>query len=596
VSKPRRSFQPFRKIAVPVLPGVQTSAAVELANALGGMVQLVGLVPVENEAAFSAAAGTARLLRADMRRLDESLPRSSIEPVHVTDEPVVELIKFIQTEKPDLVILQWPHHFDALRCLPEEVLACDLCSIALVRGSLPQPPGSIVVPMRGGPYAELSLRLGLALPHTSLEALNFVSSTDREIDAPFRGLDRILPNLKGVDYRRVVADDVPEGLLNEAQRASLLIMGTSASGGLGSMGERMLQEAQSPVIIVKSGESRPQSWTGREGIQTGKQAISVLVDKWFAENTYHADEFDDLEHLVEMKENQRVTISLALPALNEEETVGKVISTVKGALMDRFPLLDEIVLMDSNSTDHTRDIARDLGVPVYIHQQVLPEYGARRGKGEALWKSLYVTQGDLIIWIDTDIVNIHPRFVYGIIGPMLASPNVQFVKGFYRRPLRADGKIQAGGGGRVTELTARPLLNLFYPELSGVIQPLSGEYGGRRKALEQVPFFSGYGVEIGMLIDIFENHGISAIAQVDLRERIHHNQPLEALSKMSFVILQAVISKLENRMNRPLLEEINRTMKLVRYERGSYFLQIEDVSEHPRPPMIELPEYGGIRA
>jgi hypothetical protein len=233
-------------------------------------------------------------------------------------------------------------------------------------------------------------------------------------------------------------------------------------------------------------------------------------------------------------------------------------------------------------------------VPVYIHQQVLPEYGSRRGKGEALWKSLHVTQGDLLVWIDTDIVNIHPRFVYGIIGPMLASPNVQFVKGFYRRPLRSGGKMQAGGGGRVTELTARPLLNLFYPEISGVIQPLSGEYGGRRKALEQLCFFSGYGVEIGMLIDIFEKFGLSAIAQVDLLERIHHNQPLEALSKMSFVILQAVMSKLEKRYNRPMLEEINKTMKLVRHERGSYFLDVEEVLEQQRPPMVELPEYGGF--
>jgi hypothetical protein len=506
------------------------------------------------------------------------------------------LINYIQTEKPDLLVLQWPIHFDAMRCLPDELLDCKHCNIALIRGSLPSEAGSIVVPMRGGPYAELSLRLGLSLSHTSLEALNFVSSTDRQIDAPFRGLDRILPNLSGVDYRRVTADDVPEGLLEETQRASLLIMGASAAGGLGNMAERMLQESHSPVIVVKSVETRTQSWTGVEGEQAGKQAISVLVDKWFAENTYHADEFNDLEQLVALKEAQRLTISLALPALNEEETVGKVISMVKTTLMDRFPLLDEIVLMDSNSTDQTRQIARDLGIPVYIHQQVLPEYGSRRGKGEALWKSLFVTQGDLVIWIDTDIVNIHPRFVYGIIGPMLTSPHVQFVKGFYRRPLRSGGQMQAGAGGRVTELTARPLLNLFYPEISGVIQPLSGEYGGRRKALEQLPFFSGYGVEIGMLIDIFERFGLSAIAQVDLLERIHHNQPLEALSKMSFVILQAVMSKLEKRLDRPILEEVNKTMKLVRHQQGSYFLDVEEVAEYQRPPMVELPEYGGCKA
>jgi hypothetical protein len=593
--KPRRTIQSFRKVIVPVLPGVHTPAAIDLARVTGGTVHLVGLVPVEDEAGLSAGASAARQLRAVMRKLDDNMPSSVIGAVRVTNQPAAELMNIIEKDRPDLLILQWPQHFDALRSLPHDFVTHNPCNLALVRGALPQEAGSVVVPMRGGPYAELSLRLGLILPHTSLEAVNFFNSIGNAIDAPLRGLDRILPNMSGVDYRRIIADDVVEGLLQESQRASLLIMGASAAGGLGRVAERMLQEASSPVIVVKSGNSAPEQWTGIAGEQAGTQAISVLVDKWFAENTYHADEFNDLEHLVALKESQNLTISLALPALNEEETVGKVISTVKGELMDRFHLLDEIVLMDSNSNDRTRQIAREMGVPVYIHQQVLPEYGSRRGKGEALWKSLQVTQGDLLVWIDTDIVNIHPRFVYGIIGPMLASPNVQFVKGFYRRPLRSGGKMQAGGGGRVTELTARPLLNLFYPEISGVIQPLSGEYGGRRKALECLPFFSGYGVEIGMLIDVFEKFGLSAIAQVDLLERIHHNQPLEALSKMSFVILQAVMSKLEKRFNRPMLEEINKTMKLVRHERGSYFLDVEEVLEQQRPPMVELPEYGGFR-
>ena len=196
--------------------------------------------------------------------------------------------------------------------------------------------------------------------------------------------------------------------------------------------------------------------------------------------------------------------------------------------MDAVPLLDEIILINSDSTDRTRDIADELGIPVFIHQQILPEYGARHGKGEALWKSLLVTRGDIILWIDTDIVNIQPHFVYGLIGPLLLRPEIQLVKGFYQRPLRVGNKLQASGGGRVTELTARPLLNLLYPELSGLIQPLAGEYGGRRSTLEKLHFSSGYGVEIGMLIDTLEMGGLGAIAQVDLQERIHHNQPLEA--------------------------------------------------------------------
>ena len=230
-------------------------------------------------------------------------------------------------------------------------------------------------------------------------------------------------------------------------------------------------------------------------------------------------------------------------------------------------------------------------MPVHIHQQLLPELGARRGKGEALWKSLLVTRGDLVAWIDTDIVNIDPRFVYGIIGPLLVSPHIQLVKGFYRRPLRVGDVLQAGGGGRVTELMARPLLNLFYPELSGIIQPLSGEYAGRRSALEQLPFYSGYGVEIGLLIDMFEKFGLEAIAQVDLLERVHHNQPLESLSKMSFAILQAVMNKLERRYGRGMRQEVNKSMKLIRYSAGSYFLDVEEMAERERPPMVAVAEY-----
>jgi glucosyl-3-phosphoglycerate synthase len=360
------------------------------------------------------------------------------------------------------------------------------------------------------------------------------------------------------------------------------------SASLGPFADKLLKESHAGVIVVKTQRSAPVFF---ESETIGQTAISVLVDKWFAENTFSADEFSDLEALLALKRKRGLTISLALPALNEEQTVGNVIRSVKEPLMDRLPILDEIILVDSDSTDHTRQIAQELGVQVHVHQQTLPHYAARRGKGEALWKSLFLTRGDIVLWIDTDIANIHPRFVYGLIGPLLLQPEVQFVKGFYRRPLRVGDKVQASGGGRVTELTARPLLNLFYPELSGVIQPLSGEYGGRRSALEQMAFFSGYGVEIGLLIDAFEQCGLGGIAQVDLLERVHHNQPLESLSKMSFAIIQAVIHKLERRYGQGFLEDVNKTMKLIRYEPGRFFLDIEEIAEQVRPPMIDLPEY-----
>jgi glucosyl-3-phosphoglycerate synthase len=260
--------------------------------------------------------------------------------------------------------------------------------------------------------------------------------------------------------------------------------------------------------------------------------------------------------------------------------------------MDQIPLLDEMVLIDSGSEDQTRNIASDLGIPVYVHQEILPQYGAYTGKGEALWKSLYVVNGDIIAWIDTDIKNIDPRFVFGILGPLLDSPNVRYVKGFYRRPLRQGDKMVAGGGGRVTEITARPFLNLFFPELSGLIQPLSGEYAGLRSALEKLPFFTGYGVETGLLIDLLNKYGLEGIAQVDLLERIHHNQPLPSLSKMSFAIMQVVFSRLEERHKVQLLEQPNLTMNLVRFsKRRGYFLDQDEIHEYERPPMESIPEY-----
>jgi glucosyl-3-phosphoglycerate synthase len=250
-----------------------------------------------------------------------------------------------------------------------------------------------------------------------------------------------------------------------------------------------------------------------------------------------------------------------------------------------------MVLIDSGSTDYTREIAESMDIPVIIHQEVLDQYPHFTGKGEALWKSLYVLKGDLIAWIDTDIKNIHPRFVYGVIGPLLRDQRIQYVKGFYRRPLRQGDKLIAGGGGRVTELTARPLINLFFPELSGIIQPLSGEYAGRRTVLEQLPFFTGYGVETGLLLDILNHYGIHAIAQVDLLERIHHNQQLPSLSKMSFTIIQVFMSRLQTKHNIQLLEEANLTMNLPRYSPNRFYLETQALIENERPPIATIPEY-----
>jgi glucosyl-3-phosphoglycerate synthase len=321
------------------------------------------------------------------------------------------------------------------------------------------------------------------------------------------------------------------------------------------------------------------------------RSLPTVVDRWFAENTFHASEFREISRLVELKEKQGLTVSVGLPALNEEKTIGLVIKRIKTALMDRVPLIDQVVVIDSDSEDRTVDIAQELGVPVYRHSKILTEVGTHAGKGEALWKSLHVLDGDIVAWIDTDISNIQPRFVFGLVGPLLREPRIQYVKGFYQRPIRQGDKLLSEGGGRVTELMARPLINLFFPELSGIIQPLSGEYAGRRALLESVPFYTGYSVEIGLLIDILEAVGLSAIGQVDLERRIHRNQPLGNLSQMAYVILQGAIRKLEDRHRIELLTEVGRGMKQIIQDREHFSLEVREIGDELRPPMKSIPAY-----
>ncbi|MBI5929027.1 MAG: glucosyl-3-phosphoglycerate synthase [Chloroflexi bacterium] len=405
------------------------------------------------------------------------------------------------------------------------------------------------------------------------------------------------------EIRRVITavGDVERGIKREAAGHRAIVLGSSFAGP-SPLVQHLIQQSNTAVVVVRAKQQEPITFHApRRGLfgrrrasqppEKPQEELSIQVDRWFAENTFHSNEFADLQALLTLKEKQGATISIGLPALNEEETVGKVICTLKKALMEDLPLVDEIVVIDSLSTDKTVEIAESLGVPVYKHPEILPEVGSYRGKGEALWKSLYVLKGDIVAWIDTDITNIHPRFIYGILGPLLKRPDVQYVKGFYQRPIKVGDQLQAYGGGRVTELVARPWLNLFYPELSGIVQPLSGEYAGRRSALEKMPFFSGYGVETGLLLDLLNTYGLDGIAQTDLEERVHHNQPLVGLSKMSFAILQVFIMRLEKRYGVQLLDKANRTMKMVAYGPERFALDVAEIGDVERPPINTLPTY-----
>jgi glucosyl-3-phosphoglycerate synthase len=477
------------------------------------------------------------------------------------------------------------------------------CEMVIVHGTFPDPLEHILLPIRGGPHAALALEVALAFAHARGAEITLLHATPpvRFRDDDVRELFSHLRSLTEITSRMRVRGDPVQSIVRHAQPDAhqLLVMGAIArpragDPPVGPTAQQVVSGPAIPTLIVKTPQPAPEYDTP-ETVVPVDYTISVVVDKWFAENTFHAHEFEDIKKLVELKEQQNLTISLGLPTLNEQETIGKVITTMRREFVERYPLLDEIVVIDSNSTDRTVEIVRELGAPVFKHPEVLTHYGVWVGKGEALWNSLYVLNGDLIAWIDTDIVNIHPRFVYGILGPLIREPHLQYVKGFYQRPLRIGRKLDARGGGRVTELVARPLLNLFYPELSGFVQPLAGEYAGRREALEAVPFFVGYGVETGLLIDILTRFGLHALGQVDLQERVHRNQSLMALSKMAFEIVQVVMGRVGSEKGTELVQELNKSIKLIRYEQDAFQLDIAEIRAQERPPMLTIPEYRAKR-
>jgi len=313
--------------------------------------------------------------------------------------------------------------------------------------------------------------------------------------------------------------------------------------------------------------------------------------QWLAERTFHHSNFWDIKWLVEEKERQGLTISLCLPTLNEERTIGQEIVILKAELHDHYPLLDEIAVIDSGSTDRTCEIAASFGADVYVASEHLAEYGQRRGKGENLWKALYLLKGDIIVYVDADIKNIHPRFVYGLLGPLIQDPEVHYVKAFYDRPLAFSGGLRSTGGGRVTEILIRPLFSLFYPELTAILQPLSGEYAGRRSILEQIPFPVGYGVETAMLIDIYERLGLYAFAQTDLDRRVHRNQETVALGRMAFGVLRTFFSRLTCQQRLQLQQDLPRIMRQYEVGDGEYRQVEYDIEEYERPPIIEVEDY-----
>ena len=304
------------------------------------------------------------------------------------------------------------------------------------------------------------------------------------------------------------------------------------------------------------------------------------VERWLSTRSWSVTD-RPLHQIMAAKQRTGQTVSVVLPALNEEETVGDIVSVIRHDLVRQVPLVDEIVVVDSGSTDRTSEVAAAAGATVVHRDDILPRLPALPGKGEVLWRSLLVTRGDIVCFIDADLKEFSSDFVLGIVGPLLTDPGVDLVKGMYDRPLGGA----AGQGGRVTELMARPLLNMHWPQLAGFVQPLGGEYAARRSLLEQLPFPVGYGVELGMLVDALHLVGLDALAQVDVGVRKHRHQDGQALGRMSAAIYRTAQLRLaRGHMIRPALTQFERGE--TGFEPRTYSVDTEE-----RPPMREITEY-----
>ncbi len=620
------------RILIPVANPMTAEELIRLGAAMldpkHGAISALGIVEVPEGMPLSEGATRARHARRLLQRvLDYAPDGTTIHPIVRIGRHAAEgIVEASAEQEADLIIFGWGGRTGAHRegaatsvVSPtiDEVVRDAPCDIAVVKQRGPKEIKRILVPVRGGPHAELAIRYADAIGRYYDATVVVLHLVPPGITLAVRAqAERALAafvkqHLRGRGEALLrEAPNVRNAILREAEKADLVVMGASANPGgtgaeshlFGALPESIALRAKPSVVVVRTREtigrttfeqlaSRAETLAAADRAAEEARAVPARVERWFGEANFHHAEFADLRRLVTLKEKQGITISLVLPTLDEEETIGPIVRKAMREMVGRVPLLDEVLVIDSASTDRTREIAESEGARVVQHPDVLTRYGSFRGKGEALWKSLFETTGDIVVWADTDVRNWHPRMVYGTLGPLLHEPRLQYVKGYYQRPIVEGGVLKEGGGGRVTELVARPLINLFYPELSGMIQPLSGEYAGRRTLLESIPFFTGYAVEIGHLIDVTERLGIEGLGQVDLERRIHRNQELEGLSRMSFVILQAVMKRLEERRKARLFAEMGSTMKLPRSGRGRLSLEVIELADQERPPMIRIPEY-----
>jgi len=561
-----------------------------LAGGPGGQVLLLSVAEVADEASLSQGLPLARAYRTMMSVLERS--GSGVEArslVRVFHDVAAGIRETAQETASDLLLLPWKGFARGsdrvFGELLDRLVGQPPCDVVLARLPVPAEPWRVLVAARGGTYAELAVDIGerLAGGGGRLTVVHAAPTRDVADDRPFEVIRARLADAQRSPRVIELGGDPRDGIMREAAGHNVVILGATGRAGavspLGPLGDQLARDLQKGLLIVKT-RSPLRLPTGPHG----SGPPPGQVDRWFAENTYQYREFSDIGRLVDLKRRRGLTISLGLPAHNAEGTIVGVLKATHGLLQQEYPLLDEVVVLDRGSTDGTREAAAELGVTVHPIDR-----GRRRQRGvtefgTALWKSLRVLRGDLIVWLDPSIRNPHPRFVYGVLGPLLSSPGLAYVLGFSCRSgdSRPDQSI---GGDGVTELAVRPLLNLLAPELAGIIQPLSEQRAGRRDVLEQVPFFSGRGVEVGLLLDVHAREGLRGIAQVDVGERVQHEGDGRDPLPTAHAALRVLLRRLGQRQGLDLLDRDRLGLTRIRCENGEYFLDVRDVAEEEHPPV-----------
>lgn len=538
---------------------------------------ILGIVVASGDAGQDA--DRARNLRRRLRQLVRDSELSAARIVVRTAPSFAQGVRAaVVDEQPDLVALPWPgteERHDGI----DELSIRPPCDTAFIRPVPPLSSSRILLAARGGPQAELALQLALKLSRGSGGELTVMhidrpssnaEARQRELRL-FRSLIARCRRETKVAQRTISTDDVHDALLSEAERHDVLVLGAGLSRGdespLGDLPATVAGESNCSAVVVKTGTPiDPAFFSGPA------TPIDVVVDRWFADNTFHCREFADLDALFAAKQRSGLSVSVGVMVRSNPQAARGIVETIGAELVQRHPLVDQLLAFDLEGNV----------VALPFEDVVVRDGNPSGGNGLAMWNSLRHLNGDIVAWLDGDIRNIHPRMVYGVVGPLLTQDRLQYVKGFYQRPLTTDDAAFSQGRAQLTELTARPLLNLFLPELSGVVEPLGREHAIRRDALARIRLFAGNGVEVGLLIDVLRSFGLRSIAQSDLESRIGEDLTITEITGQALSVVQVILKRLGANRSRALAKG-NESMKLILQQGERYRLQLVEAGE------VELP-------